>query len=469
MLPSINSVVAVEDLVRLNEALRKSSIGYQTPAVPDAAAPLSPLVPQSIEGMLSVATHTMQEIVLWKNIPKKNVAQTLHEYVVVQEHGYDLDPFIGEGGGGSADFALSQSRYERKNVKVKFMAERRQITDVASLVGLIGDNRQALAEETERGTLALMRKVESAILHGDESLNPEGFDGLAKQLKSAGSSFDMKGSVPTPLLLQEVLGEVYSAPNFGKPNVIYVEPRIHAELIRQTVESGRHDQLSIREGSQLTFGNANLSVMAPYGAVSIKAAPFLHTASLAPASALGESPVTLTNVNTTFTVSTATTTLAAGDYIYKIVAVGKKGSSAPLTSAAQTVDGSEIVTIALPADSDVLYFRIYRSEKNGAASTCKQIARVAQGVGGASYADAGQHKYNTSNILFLQETPDAMEFVRLLDLIRRPLAEVSTVMPFLLMMFGAPVIKLPKKMFLLEQAGFSDTSGISPNYLTPNF
>lgn len=471
MLPSINSVVAVEDLVRLNEALRKSSIGYQTAAVPDPNAPLSPLVPQSIEGLLSVATHTMAEIVLWKSIPKKNVAQTLHEYVVVQEHGFDLDPFIGEGGGGSADFALSQSKYERKNVRVKFMAERRQITDVASLVGLIGDNRQALAEETERGTLALMRKVESAILHGDESLNPEGFDGLAKQLKTAGSSFDMKGSVPTPLLLQEILGEVYSAPNFGKPNVIYVEPRIHSELIRQTVESGRHDQLSIREGSQLTFGNANLSVMAPYGAVSIKAAPFLHTASIAPTTAAGESPVTLAfGGNTTIAVANdAASVLAAGSYIYKVVAVGKKGSSAPITSAAQVVDGTDRVTIGLPADADVLYFRIYRSEKDGAASTCKQVARVAQGVGGASYVDQGQHKYNTSNILFLQETPDAMEFVRLLDLIRRPLAEVSTVMPFLLMMFGAPVIKLPKKMFLLEQAGFSDTSAISPNYLTPNF
>lgn len=471
MLP-VNSMVSPHDLARLNEALRKSAgtVGYQTGAVPDPNAPLSPLVPQSIEGMLSVATNSMAELKLWPMIPKRDVASTLHEYVTVNEHGLDLDPFIAEGGGSSADFATGYADYTRKSVRVKFMAERRTVSDVASLVGIIGDNRNAIAEETERGTMALMRKVESALWHGDESLNPEGFDGIIKQLKTAGSSHDLKGSVPTPLLLQEVLGEVYSAPNFGRPDTIYVEPRIHAELIRQTVESGRHDQLSVRDSSQMTFGAQNIYITAPYGQVKVEAAPFLFTANAAPAAALGESPVTLAfGGNTTIAVANdAASVLPAGAYIYKVVAVGKRGSSAPITSAAQTVDGSDKVTISLPADSDVLYFRIYRSEKNGAASTCKQIARVAQGVGGASYVDMGQHILNSSSIVFAQHTPDVMEFMRLLDFLRRPLAETSTAQNFLLLLFGAPAVKLPKKMFVLEQAAFSQTAGLDPNYLTPN-
>lgn len=475
MLPELNSTVAVDDLVRLNDALRKSStggtVGYQTGAVPDAGASLSPLVPQSIENMLSVATHTMQEIVFWKSIPKKSVGQTLHEYVVVNEHGMDLDPFIGEGGGGSADFGLSQAQYTRKSVKIKYMAERRQITDVASLVGLIGDNRQALAEETERGTLALMRKVENALFHGDESLNGEGFDGVIKQLKDAGSSYDMKGSVPTPMLLQEVLGDRYAVPNFAKIDTILVEPRIHAELIRQSVESGRHDQLSVRDSSSLTWGAQNLSVMSPYGAVKIQSAPFLFTAHAAPSVAQGESPITLAfGGNCSAVVGTpASSDLAAGDYIYKVIAVSKKGASAPATSAAQTVAAGDAVTLSLPADSNVLYFKIYRSEKNGSADSCKMVARIPQTGAGAIYEDKGQHKYNSSNILMLQNTPDAIEFMRLLDFIRRPLAEVSTVKPFLLMLFGALSVKLPNKHFVLEQVGFSDTTGMNPNYLNPNF
>lgn len=472
MLPQNNQMVNPADLIHLNEALRKSAglIGYQTPAVPDSQAGLSPLVPQSIEGMLSVATHTMNEIALWRNIPKISVSNSLHEYVVVEEHGLDLDPFINEGGGG-VDFATGSASYDRKSIKVKYMAERRQISDVASMVGLIGDNRSAMAEETERGTLSLMRKVESQLWHGDESLNDDGFDGIIKQISDSGSKLDLGGAVPTPLLLQEVLGEVYASPNYGRPDTIYVEPRIHAELIRQSVENGRHDMFTRDPAQGVTFGQENIFITAPYGKVQVVSAPFLHTASLAPAAGSGNFKFdTQPYTAPAYTAADIGGSLKTGNYIYKVVAVGKAGHSAVYTSPVQSVtEGSgndNGVTITLTADDNVNYFRIYRSEKNGTAATCRLIARVKNGQ---NYVDLGQDKYNTSNIVFAQHTPDAMQFVRLLDLIRRPLAETSTIRPFLLMLFGSPVVKLPRKMFVLEQAGFSSTSGISANYLNENF
>ena len=469
MLPQNNQMVNPADLVQLNEALRKSAglVGHQTPAVPDANAALSPLVPQSIEGMLSVATHTMNEIALWRNIPKTSVSNSLHEYVVVEEHGLDLDPFIQEGGGGS-DFVTGSASYDRKSVKVKYMAERRQISDVASMVGLIGDNRTAMAEETERGTLSLMRKVESQLWHGDESLNSEGFDGIVKQISDSGSKLDLNGSVPTPLLLQEILGEVYASPNYGRPDTIYVEPRIHAELIRQSVENGRHDMFTRDPAQGVTFGQENIFITAPYGKVQVVAAPFLHTASLAPAAAIGSQATEAGYTAPTFAkAANAASNMVAGDYIYKVVAVGKSGALAPVQSAVLSVAAGEAVTITLDADANINYYRIYRSEKGGAASACRMITRVAGD--GTNYVDLGQHSYNSSNIVFAQHTPDAMQFVRLLDLIRRPLAETATIRPFLLMLFGSPVVKLPKKMFVLEQAGFTSTSSINANYLTANY
>lgn len=469
MLPQNNQMVNPSDLVELNEALRKSAglIGHQSPAVPDAGAGLSPLVPQSIEGMLSVATHTMNEIALWRNIPKTSVANSLHEYVVVEEHGLDLDPFIAEGGGGT-EFATGSASYDRKSVKVKYMAERRQISDVASMVGLIGDNRTAMAEETERGTLSLMRKVESQLWHGDESLNSEGFDGIIKQISDSGSKLDLNGAVPTPLLLQEILGEVYSSPNYGRPDTIYVEPRIHAELIRQSVENGRHDMFTRDPAQGVTFGQEKIFITAPYGKVAVQSAPFLHTASLAPSGAIGSLSTDNAYVAPAFAVNAdATSNLPAGKYFYKVVAVGKSGALAPVESLELTVGAGEKVTITLSSDANVNYYRIYRSEINGTASTCRMIARLAGD--GTNYEDKGQHAYNSSNIVFAQHTPDAMQFVRLLDLIRRPLAETSTIRPFLLMLFGSPVVKLPRKMFVLEQAGFSATSGINANYLNVNF
>jgi hypothetical protein len=470
MLPQNNQMVNPADLANLNDALRKSSglVGYQTPAQPDAGGGLSPLVPQSIEGMLSVATHTMNEIALWRNIPKTSVSNSLHEYVVVEEHGLDLDPFIAEGGGGT-EFATGSASYDRKSIKVKYMAERRQISDVASMVGLIGDNRTAMAEETERGTLSLMRKVESQLWHGDESMNSEGFDGVIKQISDSGSKLDLNGAVPTPLLLQEVLGQVYASPNYGRPDTIYVEPRIHAELIRQSVENGRHDMFTRDPSQGVTFGQEKIFITAPYGKVAVQAAPFLHTASLAPNAAIGSQPTEAGYVAPAFALTSplAGSDLAAGKYFYKVVAVGKSGALAPVQSGELTVAAGDGVTITLNADANINYYRIYRSERNAGADTCRMITRVAGD--GTDYLDKGQHAHNTSNIVFAQHTPDAMQFVRLLDLIRRPLAETSTIRPFLLMLFGSPVIKLPRKMFVLEQAGFSSTAGINANYLNANF
>ncbi len=475
-----NEMVKVEDLVRLNEALRKSnvSVGYQTGAVPApqqnpaTAGHMSALVPQSIEGMLSVATHTMDEIKLWKNIPKVSVNNTLHEYVRVDEHGLDLDPFIAEGGGGAGDIATGQGNYSRESVKIKYMAERRQISDVASMVGMIGDNRNALAEETERGTLSLMRKVEQQLWHGNEALNTNGFDGIIKQIKDGGNSLDLKGAVPSPLLLQEVLGEVFASPNFGRPDTIYVEPRIHSELIRQSVENGRHDMFVRNPAQGITFGQQDIFISAPYGKVKVESAPFLHTASAFPSANIGSFGGTFANPAVSAVSDGETsqqTRVENGAYYVEVVAIDAKGAQrSTLSATVTTANNNEKIKVDFDAnDAGILYYRVYISKKDGALSTLKKIKEVA---GGTDFVYiTGDDAYNSSPIVFAQHTPDALQFVRLMDLIRRPLAETSTVKPFLLMLFGSPLVKLPRKMFVLEQAGFTETSGINSNYLNPNF
>jgi len=480
MIPNQNDMVNVEDLVKLNDSLRKSNVGYQTAAVPDSSAALSPLVPQSIEGTLSSATHTMQELSLWPMIPKTSVSNTLHEYVVVNDHGFDVDPFIGEGGGAEQDFVTNNSNYERKSVKIKYMAERRQISDVASLVGLIGDNRQALAEETMRGTLNLMRKVERQLWYGNESLQEKGFDGILKQVRDGAPSnvLDLAGKAPTPLLLQEALGEVYSAPNFGRPDCIYVEPRLHSELIKQSVESGRHDQFQVSSAANgLTFGAAQLNIMAPFGPVPVKAAPFLHFASRMPSSGFGAlapaAPV-LTSQTVQGETVAGSSQFVAGDpeYQYGIIAVGDQGYSAPLKPAKVNINENEEIEIVIAASGlnrgssrAPRYYRIYRTAAGASADSFRLIAEIPAADNAATTfvdLDDGNNgqKYDCSPILFAQHDPTVMEFVRLLDFIRRPLAETASVKPFLLMLFGSPVVKVPSKMFLMDNCGLS-TAGLT--------
>jgi len=465
--PSMNEMVSIGDLMELNKALQKSAtIGYQTPADTTVGGTMSPLVPQSLEGTLSSQTFTMKELVIWPAISKIPVSQTVHEYTVIEEHGLDLDPFIAEGGGGTTN----RSVYERRSVKVKYMAERREVTDVATMVGLIGPNANALAEETERGTIRLLQKIETQIFHGDEDLNANGFDGLVKQIRAGGNVTDLEGDPASPDQLQEILGDLQSAPFYGRPDCIYVEPKVHQDLIRQTVAFGRHDQVKITNGTDISFGVQNLAMMSSYGLVPVKAAPFLFTAWPAPVSGSGGANAPATPVLGSAVAHAAGlpgtskwTASDAGDYYWKVVAVSDGGYSAPLTSAQTAVVATQKMEIDLDdiavqsGTYPVKHYRVYRSEKDGAATTCTLLMEVAintdGGSGGTMWGDYNAIKPKTSKALIVQHDRTIMEFVRLLDFLRRPLAEVATTKPFLLMLFGAPVVKIPTKCHLIDNIG----------------
>ena len=466
-LPEINSLVNVDDLAALNNALRKSAnAGYQTPAgtVGGDAGSLSPLVPQSIENTLASASYTMKEIVLWNAIPKVQVTNTLHEYAVINDHGLDLEAFIAEGSAGTTN----RSEYERKNVRIKYMAERREVTDVGSLVGLIGNQSNAIAAETERGTMRLLQKLERSLWHADEDVNPLAFNGIIKQIESHNSganTYDLAGKSPTPRLLQEVLSELQSAPRFGRPDCIYVEPRIHAELIKFAVQFGRHDQFAItRAADGLTYGAMDLNIMSPYGPVPVKSSPFLFNAYSAPESASStDAPAsaTLTSAVAGALADSKFVAADAGDYIYRVIAVNNGGYSAAISSSAVTVASGEGVTLTIAAASDAVFYKIYRTEAGGAASTAKLIGEVKKASAGATtFVDLNGVRPNTSKIVFVQHDPSVMEFARLLDFFRRPLAEVATSKPFLLMLFGSPIVKVPGKMWVLQNAGVTATSSM---------
>lgn len=456
-IPGINEMVPVEDLQKLNEALRKSTTaGYQTPAGMTGAGSLSPLIPQSLENVLASATYSMDAVQLWRNMPKVQVGQTVHEYNVIKDHGLDVSPFMAEGGIPAAN----KSEYERKFVKIKYMAELREITDVASTINpLVGPNPTALAEETERGTLRLMQKLERELWHGDEDVNGLGFDGVIKQISDESKSVsDAQGKMVTPAFLQELLSDVFAAPRYGAPDTIYVEPRIHGALIKQTVEFGRFNTISQSNGA-FTFGAGDLKIMGPYGPIAVKAAPFLFNSWDAPAAGSGSNSKKPSIAG----LAADGGALAAGDYHYKVIAVSNStGYSDAATlldqqnaEAPVAVGANQKVTLTITrngASTDTDFYRIYRSTAGGGAASCKLIGQIKDDSGNATtdFVDDGSSVPNASSIVMVKHDPSVMRFARLLDFIRRPLAEVKTTRPFLLMLFGAPIVSVPSKCHVIK-------------------
>lgn len=459
------------EMAGLMGSLQKGTVGYQTPLVPQGgsqtAANISPLVPQQLAQTLSIATSSMNDLKLWPMLAKVQAQNTVVEYNRVLSHGGQHSPFISEGGNG----ILNRSTYEKVATKIRYLAERREVTDQASMVNIIGPSADAIAEETRRGTENLLQRLELNLFHADETKDSNAFNGIIKQIVDGGNTSDLRGKAPTALYLSEILGHLYSAPLYGMVTHIMVTPRILSELIKQTVHHGRHDQIQVNSG-QITFGASSLSITGPYGPVQVVSAPFLERHDrIAPA--LGSSSVfegTLAaptlQANAAAAVAASSKFVAAdtGEYIYRVVAVGTNGISAPVDTNAVDVDaaGKRVTFTIRHADhSNVKYLRVYRSAKGAAdANGALLIDEVAVSGQDTVITDNNVNIPGSSDILFLNFSPDYMCYYQMLSLVRRPLAQISTTFPFLLMMFGAPAVKLPTKMFVARNAGVNTSAGL---------
>lgn len=491
MFPTFNSLtpgaqVPLEDMRQLNMALRQAAVGAGPLAKGSVGYPqqgagytgeIAPLVPQSIQNTLDSATFTRADVKFWQMLNKRNVTSTLHEETRINEHGsMYLDPWFAEG-----DITpQSEAEYERQVVRIKYLAEHIEVTDPATMVGSLGVNRNVLAQRTVNGTLALLGKLERMLFSGDSSLTALAFDGLDAQIRGGdGLDYDgdrtgttndnytdLRGATLTPQKLQEIVAEIYDAPNHGIANCIMVEPTVFTSLVNIATAYGRHDQLRVTgagadSGKALTFGHTQLFVGTASGQVEVKACPLMAPLRTPSTAAIGtNAPATpVLNGGSPSVTSDATSLFdadSADTYHYKVVAVGDGGISAPL-STSQAVAAGERINISIDdngvAAGTLRYYRVYRGTASGEESWMMDVPR--NGAGDTIILDRNKRLPNTGRVYIGQNTPDVLEWVQLLDFTRRPLAQVKTTVPFLLMLFGSMFLKVPTKWHALGNASLT--------------
>lgn len=473
---------SVADLREINEALQQNAMAVmkaESVGIPlqgqaytgpsGGAGGIAPLVPQSIQGTLDSSTFDAQHIRFWKMLSRVNVTSTLHESVRVNEHGsMALDPWIAEGEVGP----LSEAQYERLVVEIKFMAEHIELTDVATMVGIIGNQRDALAQRTQNGTMSLLGKLERNLFNADSAMTPLAFDGLYKQLttKAPNNVTDAKGSVVTPQDLQETMSKLAADPNFGAPTVILCHPDQHQAIVNIATSHGRHDQVKIvNEGNQVNWGHKQVFVGGHMGNIEVVPCPLIRPDDIANVSAQGDNPPpALSGFSPAVSNLGATSgskfyAADAGAYRYKVVGVGDGGTTAPVSLGPITLAAGEAARITIPdtratGDSTLRYYRVFRSPVDGAAGTERFMGTYAVNNGGAPDShldDLNLRRPRTCPFYILQLTPDVMYWAQLLDFMRRPLAQVKTTIPFLLMLFGALNVKVATKNWVIDNAALN--------------
>jgi hypothetical protein len=491
--------VSMHEIQELNKALQssgsnmaKASAGYPTQGVASTGS-FAPLVPQSIQMTLDSATYTEQAVKFWKKLSKVNVTSPLHESTVVEAYGnMDLDPFIAEGGTGTN----SDGTYARKIVKVKYLAEQREITDVATMAGIIGYtggvSRQGLAQQTIDGTKAMMGKLERALFLSSATLGAEGagdglgFDGLYQQI--SGATYDgatgahaipanssnyrnLDGAEMSPQDLVNQLYDVAASPNYGYVNSILLDPRVYARLVNIATSFGRF-QMSPSNATQLVFGSEGLHIAGPSGMVPIEQAPLAAPRQDQNGELFGvPGTFSITAANSVVTASTTSKFAAAdaGSYIYRFVGVGDKGITAPVkvqgNDTAVVMGAGQKVTFTMTdggqpisGSGGIRYYRVYRTAVGGAvgddATYMWAFPRNPIAAANTVIVDENLHRPSTGQCYLLQLTPDVMYWCQLLDFLRRPLAQTTTAIPFLLMLFGSLHVKVPTKCAIIDNVAF---------------
>lgn len=435
------------DIAELNKALSAGGGNGGTHGVQTAGA-LGPLMPESLDPILTSMTYTEAEFKFWKSVYKDPAYNTAEEYNRLHKVGAGEAAWMGEG-----DLPEEEdSTYSREVTLVKFMGTTRRVTHVGSIVKTAGVEN-AIAQETKNGTLWLMRQLEEGLFFGDSAIVPVQFDGLNKLMVDGGTpTYDMRGDPLTEEVLSGMCAGVRMAPNYGSIDTIFCSIGVKSDIknrIRSRLRSGFGDKIDFEpkvDGFDKVKIEDNVFItegQAPHSSGLGKAskrplAPAVGAAGLT-------SPVD------------ATAQFAAGDagtYIYKIVAVNRFGRSAPVTTAGVAVAAGDNVTIpVVDGGQETSGYIVYRSTKNGAASTCKEAFRVARSGPTQDIIDRNAYLPGTSTVFGLEMKPQTLGWKQLAPFTKLPLATIDTSIRWMQVLYGALQLKAPRHCFRIVNVG----------------
>jgi hypothetical protein len=453
---------SMQEFVQLQKALEA---GWPAPSYTGGGAGW-PLLPQSIQMTLAWATAQMEHVRLWKAFPKElgRIGSTIHEYSRQAGLGSNLDFAMAEGDVGP----IVDSEFERLFAKVRFMSHIRSVSNPMTLLKpLVGAN-DAIEKANYDAAIWQAVTLENALFFGDDNIHPYSVNGLRRACEDVNHVADMRGLPLDTDKVYDYIVSLVEPPNYGLPTHLWTSVGVKADFGKI---GGTHVRFNVPPGlaakGDFKLGIEATGIIGPMGDVPFEPDVFLSPKQAANTVAIGQNiPNTPAweaqgaPADAGSDVASQFTADDAGNYIYKVVACGPKGKSAPLTSSPTAVaSGHKIsMTIAAPAGTTVHYYTIYRTKKGGAASANFEIARVKQATSNGSaiattFVDKNENLPDTSWAFLVEMKPEVMVWKQLLDFARIPLAMTELRQPFAYVLYGMPIIEVPTKLYAFKNIG----------------
>ena len=252
-------------------------------------------------------------------------------------------------------------------------------------------------------------------------------------------------------------------------------PRAYTSLVQEAQANIRYDGGTASIGGvHVKWAAGKLSLIPSYGGeVEIKAASCMlgqsprNPNTVAKGGSATETIPTFSAVTPTAATGSSSrfTTADAGSYIYRITAIGRSLEAIPLVTAAVSVVSGDVVTInigaAASSEANILYYLVERTPADAADSTNSSFLwiwpRNQAGAGSTTrIIDSNVARANHSPVAFFTGNEDNFnEWESLLPTFFKPLAQTGTMVPFLMLDFGAPFFKAPELQHLIMNAAFA--------------
>lgn len=440
------------EIADLQKALSAGSDVNDPGAAPGVGFPLRT---ESLEATLKNLTYEMDEIKLFKSIPKVPASNTVEEF----------NRLLAYGEGGARSFnqgffeegALPEeqdSTYERVTVLIKYLGVVGRVTHVANTIRAAHGN--VIALETMNKTMELLRNLEHGLFFGDSSLIPQQWDGIYKQVESGAPAnvIDLRGAPLTESALNDMLLTIRD--NYGSATDAYFGTGAFADLAKQVYDRQRFAYAP----APGVLGATVTAFQGQNGRVNLHDHVFITPGSLARAAGLGKTDRRPTAPSVTVQPAAAANAASlfvaadAGAYTYRIVAGNRFGLSAPVDTNAVTVAAGEAVTFTIAEGAqDATYYEIYRTEIGAAASTARLMLRVARSGATQVITDLNADLPNTTKGFVLQQNQRSFAWSQLLPMTRVPLAAIDTSIRWAQVIYGAIKMYTPTKNVIVKNIG----------------
>jgi hypothetical protein len=410
-----------------------------------------PLRPESLDGTLYNLSYRMEHLQLWPQLLKDDVWNTVNEFNVLRQHGSGVAFFHNEGDLPAEDDSIWERLYKTQ----KSMGCVRAYSIMASMVRMAHANAET--HQTLGGTMWVLEQLEKALFTADSSLLPQAFDGYDAQITHVR---DLRGKPLTGDEINYGTGVIFDAPNYGKASDLYMPVGVDVDFVEDVLPNARY-QVTERGYKD---GEAGMNITAyrtQRGPIALKPDVFVEFGA-APASAAVGDPAKRpgTPVESVAMAAAGTGSLFnaadAGTYRYQVIAVNEYGESAPLTlTGTIAVIAGQSVTFTIADGTPVArYYKVFRSEKNGAASTNKYAFKVARSsTGSTQITDANAYIPGTGRCYLIQQNREFNVIQRLLRFMKIRLALVDARYRFMLLLFCALAVHAPNKAMIFINVG----------------